>query len=212
MNIKIKREGFTLMEMVIAMSIFLIFLTAVFSTFITITDTQKKANLNRESVAEVREIINFISNETKDKAIDYSCYEDAICSTGFNGRNETDTIALISKNGLERTIIKKTETDGLYEIKSYNQNRLTTNQQWQAPEIENAIHSPNLRLQKALFLVTPNLDPFENTLEAAENTSIQYQPNLQIILNIQRKETEGEIDPNPIVVETSLSSRIYNSF
>ncbi len=208
------RKGFTLMEMVIAMSIFLIFLTAVFNTFITITDTQRKANLNRESVAEVRELISLITDETKDKALDYSCYTDAICSNGFDGRNETDTIALISKNGLERTVIKKrfNEEKNIYELTNYTQTRPTLSQAWLAPAAETPMHSENLKLQRALFLVTPNEDPFANTLEAAENTAIQYQPNLHIILNVQRKETEGETDPNPIVVETSLSSRIYNSF
>jgi prepilin-type N-terminal cleavage/methylation domain-containing protein len=214
MSNKLNKKGFTLLEMVVAMSIFFIFLTAIFNTFITITDTQKKANVNRESVAEAREVLEYISDETKDKSIDYSCYNDATCSNNFNGRNETDTIALISKDGLQRTVIQKdfNEEDQSYTISTFEQNRQKNNQEWQAPQIKNALHSPTLKIQKALFLISPDQDPFANTLEAAENNAIQYQPNLHLILNIKRKEADDELDTNPIVIETSLSSRIYNSF
>lgn len=212
-------SGFTLIEMVIAMGIFIMFLGVVFSSYIQISNAQKRANLNREAVSEAREILSYISQEAKEKAVDYSCYTDStvFCFDGIQG-NEVNQISLISKDGLERTIISKklNEETKNYEITTLTQVRQSTLRNWESAEIsqETPLHSENIQIQSARFEITPNADPFEANFETASNDQIQYQPALNVVLNVKRRQKTDIEEPDefPIVLQTSISSRIYNSF
>lgn len=202
------KKGFTLIEMVVSMSIFMIFLTVVLNSYISLTTTQNKANKNREAVAEAKEIFNFISEEAREKAIDYTCFQDTICGT------KEDTLSLISKDGLNRTIIRKQciSEEKNCTIYSKTQNRENALSAWISSE-ESPLHSANLKIQSVAFFVIPNLDPFnfgnlETQTDIYGKGVYQFQPVFHIILNIKRKEAEG-LDDNPIIIQTSISSRIY---
>jgi prepilin-type N-terminal cleavage/methylation domain-containing protein len=210
MNQKQNRKGFTLIEMIISLGIFMLFLTAIFGTYIQITGLQQKTNLSREAIAEAREVMTFISEEVKDKAIDYTCYADLFpCVNGING-NTVEEISLISKDGLERTIIKKirdSQTSQIY-LTTLNQSRTNTaNDQWIDQTQESKLHSDTLAFNDVIFQITPNLDPFSNSIEIASRDELQYQPVIHVNLNVARPESKSTI-----VLETSISSRIYNSF
>jgi prepilin-type N-terminal cleavage/methylation domain-containing protein len=211
-----KHSGFTLMEMVVAMSIFMVFLTAVFGTYIQITSTQKKANNNREAVAETREIFSFISDEAKEKAIDYSCYDTGSeCIGAQIGNGMISKIVFISKDGLSRTIIsvEKNEDEETYKITSAKFTRETTyGQNWIPNGNEYDLHSNNLKIESAKIILTPEQDPFIQNIVTATNEKIQFQPVIHMVLNIKRKAQSAESDPTPIVMETSFSSRIYGTF
>lgn len=204
------RKGFTLLEMIISLGIFMLFLAAIFGTYIQITGLQQKTNLGREAIAEAREIMTYISEEVKDKAIDYSCYSSLFpCVNGINGNN-IEEISLISKDGLQRTIIKKIrepETGQIY-LTTINQSRTNTaNQQWIDQTQESKLHSDTLKFRDITFQITPNQDPFSNNIEIASRDDLQYQPVIHVNLNVAQPESDSTI-----VLETSISSRIYNSF
>lgn len=188
----------------------MLFLTAMFGTYIRITGLQQKTNLSREAIAEAREVMTYISDEVKDKAIDYSCYKDLFpCVNGINGNN-VEEISLISKDGLQRTIIKKIhepETGKIY-LTTLNQSRTNTaNQQWIDQTQESQLHPDTLEFKDVIFQITPNQDPFSNDIEIASRDDLQYQPVIHIDLNVAQPESNSTI-----VLETSVSSRIYNSF
>lgn len=205
------RKGFTLIEMVISLGIFMLFLTAIFGTYIRITGLQQKTNLSREAIAEAREVMSYISDEIKDKAIDYSCYKALFpCVNGISGNN-VEEISLISKDGLQRTIIKKihdSETGKIY-LTSLNQARTNlANQQWIDQAQESKLHSDTLEFRDVIFQITPNQDPFSNDIEIASRDDLQFQPVMHINLNVAQPESED----GKVILETSVSSRIYNSF
>jgi len=207
---KLHRQAFTLIEMVISMGIFMIFITAIFSSYIQITNLQRRTNLSRENMAEARELITYITNETKEKAIDYKCYtESSDCPSGFVG-NTVEEISLVSKDGLNRTIIRKRRdvtTQELY-LSSQTQSRQSNTQDLWLSNPEKRLHSPSLKFDSITFQITPNQDPFSDDLSIVTNNNLQYQPIIHLNFNIHRKDSKSD---KPIVLETSISSRIYHS-
>ena len=205
------KKGFTLLELVISMSIFLIFLTAIFSSFITITQTQRKANLSRQNLSEAREIFNQINQEFKEKSIDYNCYStnDNTCiNSSLEGQNEINEIALISNNGLERVIFRKEfdEDESRWNITSLIQERGNITQDWSVSAISSGeLHSNELKISDAKFILGPNKNPYLMDPEIAANSKIQYQPNVHVILNVAR-----ENESNPIILQSTFTNRKYN--
>lgn len=199
-------KGFTLVEMVVALGIFMIFLAAVLSTFINLTTTQQKTNLNREAVSEVKSIVNQISTEAREKALDYNCY-DVEC-------NIATTLALISPDGLNRTLITTTCDDDLCDMFLEKQTRPATYTTAWPPGEKTQLNSPNLKILGVKFDMIPRDDPFnigngENPYQYQE--SLQYQPVFHLILNIARNSQAIDAESDPIIIQTSISSRLYNS-
>ena len=192
-------SGFTLIEMVISLGIFMLFIGMVLSIFISLTATQQKTNYNRETVSETKNIINTISTEAKEKAIDYNCYErEAICG------NRDNNLALISPNGLTRTIFSKSCTNGFCNLTQTNQSRSNRNESWALGQTSQ-LNSDKLKIKDLKFLIYPKENPFN--IENAANDKTQFQPVVNIIINIART-TSGNSDP--IIIQTSVTSRIYN--
>jgi len=207
--IQTDRPGFTLIEMLISLGIFMMFMSAILGSYIQISTLQQKTNLKRENIAETREVLDYITQKAKEKAIDYSCYQSATCPNGFVG-NTVEEISLISKDGLDRTIIRKqfdSNTQETY-LSSEEQHRDTPKNQLWTSSIAKRLHSPNLKFQNITFQISPNQDPFSDNLSVITNNALQYQPILHINLNLKRNNSEN---PEPIIFETSISSRLYHT-
>jgi len=204
-----KRPGFTLLELVISLGIFMMFMTAVLGSYLQITDLQRRTNLSRENIAETRELIQFISSEAKEKSIDYSCYQSATCPGGIVG-NSIEEISLISKNGLERTIIRKQtdpDTHKIY-LSSESGSRTNSNSNLWINTPSKQLHSSSLEFQNVAFQLSPNQNPFSRDLNVISNNNLQFQPVLHLVFDLKKKDSQND---DPLVFETSISSRIYHS-
>lgn len=215
----IKRKGFTLLEIVIALGIFMLFMGAVLNTFISLISVQQKANLSREGMSEAKEIMNFISVEAREKRIDYFCNPE---STGIRQTDSQTAIGLqcaidpdntilvfVSNNGLERLIIQKQikeiEDNEVIEVLAQNQERINIFSSWQDTNTI-PLHSGRLRIKNIEATITPNQDPYNF---ANPNVTIQH-PVAQIRLEIFRNAQNPDEETEPIVIQTSVSSRAYS--
>lgn len=215
-----KRKGFTLLEIVIALGIFMLFMGAVLNTFISLISVQQKANLSREGMSEAKEIMNFISVEAREKRIDYFCNPE---STGIRQTDSQTAIGLqcainpdntvlvfVSNNGLERLIIQKEDNDETIEqpdikVSAQIQRRDNIFSSWQ--DISTIpLHSDRLRIKNIEATITPDQDPYN----FAQTPTVIQHPVAQIRLEIYRNAQNPDGETEPIIIQTSVSSRAYS--
>lgn len=203
-HFKNRHNGFTLIEMVVSLGIFMLFIGLILNIFINLTATQQKTNSNRETVSEAKNILNLITTEAKEKSLDYNCYDKDAATCG----TIQDTLALISPNGLNRVIIKKECTENqcnLFQINQNKQNDLSPT--WFVGE-KTQLNSEKLRIKDIQFFITPIKNPFD--INNAAEASSQFQPIFHVILNLYRN-NKSDPDNSPIIIQSSISSRIYNN-
>lgn len=152
MNLKIKKtgtkKGFTLIEMLISIVIFVIFLGIVSSSYVNIVRAQREANDVRRMYSEVRDFVDFFGQEARLSTINYNCYSvsglaSAFCTSGgTSSQTETGTsntgiltgvcseyftlssgrttdLDLVRKDGLLRTIFHYDADNKKIQVKQY---------------------------------------------------------------------------------------------
>ena len=108
MKLTQKQSGFTLIEITVAITVFMIFTGIVLSSFIHLIGVQIEANRYRKVYSELNEILALISTDVKEYAIDYNCFKTAVCDPNIHNYQVQ---AFVSKDGLERHILSaKTKT------------------------------------------------------------------------------------------------------
>lgn len=218
-NKKLK-SGFTLLELVIALGIFMIFIGAIMNSFISLTSTQQKANLSREAASEAKDLLNYISVEAREKRIDYSCktannstYErDEYYALNCSDVNLETDIVFITNDGLERIIVSssKDNTSEFITITTKKQTRNNLISNWETVS-DTPLHSERLKILSSQFNITPTQDPYNFSIEQ-DITNLQ-QPKVEIILNIERNSKTQNASQStnlPIILQTSISSRSYS--
>lgn len=211
------RKGFTLIELVVSLGIFMIFTTAVISTFLSITQASSRANLNREQIAETSQILSYIESIAKENGLDYEY---------LNNSQQTptrQTFAYISPDFLTRYAFliqcpdNNLQTTTNQEFCTISSNTITRNNIIQDFVIQEGdwtpLHSNQLKIARFSAQHFPTQDPFTRTDEV--NLANQFQPITHITINLGRNlDTNFQAalsSTNPIVIQSSISSRLYNS-
>lgn len=211
------RKGFTLLELTISLGIFMIFSTAVISTFLSVTQASTKANLNREQVAESTEVLNYIESIAKENGLDYNYLQTS------QQTPSRQTFAYISPDFLTRySFLIECPANGLRPMSNSDfctiySNKTTRSNIIQDFVIQNGdwvpLHSNNLKIIRFTAQHFPNQDPF--TTSEVVTQANQFQPTTHITLNLARNYqtdySQALSSSNPIVIQTSISSRLYNS-
>lgn len=203
-----RRAGFTLVELLMAISIFMIFMLAATSSFLEIIRSQKTANETRLIYAELRNFVDYVTNETREGKIDYFCYQqDLLADLDYTAASlvrcdeaaEFNLVAgnnlrTISADGLSSSIIKFLPEEQIVCLKRYR----NVNDSWQLEEgyaegvVENKCGSgykefafANLAVEDLRFEIIPQLNPQS---EAAQSLlSGQFQPMLRMYLQVGSK-------------------------
>ncbi len=68
------RKGFTLMELLVAIGIFVTFLGVVTSSYVSIVRGHESTNERRKMIADVRYFIDFVTDELRDGTVEYKGY------------------------------------------------------------------------------------------------------------------------------------------
>lgn len=200
-----KHSAFTLIEMVIAITVFTIFIGTAIGSFLFFHRAQQDAAASRKLIFEAENIVTLMTELVKESKIDYSYKECEICGDSeVVGANNTDTIAFLSLDELTQTII---ELDSDEEILTILQNTFNETSE----EFENAdaydepalLHSNDVYVDSVNFRIFPNKDPFENL----SNNDLQYQPNVKIEITLKTLSRSGA--EKKLSFETTLTSRIY---
>lgn len=208
MNTENFKKGFTLLELTIAITVFVIFITVIFSSALYIMKAQREANEERKVYEESQFLLEFFAQNIRNGTPDYECYQDP--SDLCNGQNlvtnkglSDGVLALLLANGGERIIFKKLDDGSLGFLR-----QISTPSGFQNVigfTDFKVLNQDTVFVESLQFLITPVKDPFI----ALEDNQYQYQPRVTIFMDLKGK---SRIRPQGIrlKVQTTFSSRIYN--
>jgi prepilin-type N-terminal cleavage/methylation domain-containing protein len=180
-----KRTGFSLIEVMVVMAIFLTMMLIVSDIFIGVTSKQKKTLTSQQAVTESSLKIEQIVQTVRTNMIDYSYYRGNI-----NG--PVDTLALVDDEG-ERFLFSQSENCG-----DLSSRCLTLIRDGQ----ENIISPPRLNMDRIEFVIIPSSDPY------VAGSGVDQQPIVTMLLEGSPVNGETE-DVKPLVFQTSVTSRHY---
>ncbi|PIQ77815.1 hypothetical protein COV82_02570 [Candidatus Peregrinibacteria bacterium CG11_big_fil_rev_8_21_14_0_20_46_8] len=198
-----KQEAFTLIEMIVAITVFMFFLGFAFSSFQSVTRANAAATEAQKLYRDARHVLETLADDIRANTLDFTCLAqpgpgaktDISCaeSSISDGRNKK-ILPLISADGLRRTVYKF-EDGRLIQFTTVRPNTRSifaapTNESWKA------VNSGNLPLTSILFTVAPVRSPLEAT--NAADDAIQVQPIVRI-----------RLVSDTITLQASYSSRTY---
>lgn len=190
------KTGFTLVELIISIAVFMIFIGIATSSYAPLVKANKTANETQKIYRETRFVTDAISREIKTGALDYSCIDqnkiDALC-LGNQGKEIKRTIAIISPDGTMRTLFKFDTTNK--NVLIMRQTRLSAALPWSAGEWEQ-LSSDILKMEDMSFSFFPEKNPYESKNAGAD--ALQWQPSVSIM-----------VKTNGYDFRTTYSSRVY---
>lgn len=190
---KNNNKGFTLIEMLIAMSIFVIFTGILINSYSSIVASQNDANEYRDLYAEARHVMDKLTEELRGGVVYYPLNKEGIVNNQF--KSGVDRLTLLSKDG-ERSVcfahkdstVRFSERDST-EQKSY------------------ALTSEKVAVKELNLYVSPAADPYHAANIFAD--SLQFQPKVTVEAVFERD--RGVEDPYVVTFKTTVSSRVYQS-
>ena len=212
------QKGFTLIELMIAIVIFVTFLVMVSNSFIAIIRAQVGANEVRQMYSEMRNFVDFVNGEMREGTVDYFCYhQELIMSLDFNQASlvrcvegpeltvdSGNNLRTISKDGLLSSVIKfvpgKGEVPGVVEVQKFR----NIDGVW-APEsgYETGFKQfafGNLNVKNLHFDIYPKKDP----LIDPSDLSTQIQPMVEMIVSTSSTNPTVNFD---LQFQTMINSR-----
>lgn len=205
----LKKSGFTLVEMLVAMSIFMIFVGVLINSYTSIVRYQREANLYRVLYSDSRRVFDQISESVKNNAIYYPLVAngDYISSQKFlilvskDGKKQIkfsyEPIQVGEGNCLEncggRLIYEEFDENGR-PIKSYP---------LVSPEGQKGV-----RITEFNVFVSPSADPYRSENITAD--ALQFQPKVTIFARLEKDKLAGT-DRYGIDLQTTVSSRFYSN-
>ncbi|MBI4975600.1 prepilin-type N-terminal cleavage/methylation domain-containing protein [Candidatus Peregrinibacteria bacterium] len=187
--------GFTLVEVLVAMSIFVIFVGVLISSYTSIVKSQYDTNDYRVMYSEARKVFETVVGEFRKGMVDYG-NESYSCS-GIAFSQGVENIYLIDKDAVSRTRLYK---DGdfvkIAEKSSENQS---------FPEGV-ALNSSRIKVMDFKVYVYPSVDPYDQRYAGSD--SYQFHPLITVFATFEKNRNTGE--NFKVSFQTSVSSRIYD--
>lgn len=192
-----KKGGFTLVEVLIAMAIFMTFSGILINSYGSIVKSQREANEYRVMYSEAGAVFDTMVGELRDGMVDYEQYGMSLSQIG-------STIHLVRKDGMGKTQIifdpvnqeiqmKKGELDSSALIGT------------EPAFTSDLVLNNNVKVKNLTFYVSPFIDPY-----STDNVNYdlnQFHPKVTIFAEFE-KTIDGKIYSLPL--QTTISSRIYN--
>lgn len=203
--------AFTLIEMIIAITVFTIFIGFVMSTYLSFHRAQQEAALTRSLLLESEATFGLLVDSLKSQMIDYDRYagEDSSSSDaqfriaekfyfGVLDSSDTlitDTLYLIDADGVQTAYVWDEDEETL---------SLQTENEDGGLDID-LLHSEGINASFVSFEIFPDVDPYDS-----ENTSdddLQFQPIVQLVMAFSMP---GRVrDEVTVDLQTSVTSRFY---
>mgnify|MGYP003405314414 FL=1 len=211
------KKAFTLVELLISMVIFVIFLGVVSSSYISIVRAQKHANEVRKIYSDIRTFVDTLNEEIRLSSLDYDCYEGRVdfiggtlntCEQGISiSQGRSDYLSLMRKDGLEKTLFYYNRD----EAKMYVKKWLRAESGWiTAPGFEDgyrSLLSDIVKIENFAFAISPDKNPYSSDPLIYTNNSTQFQPKVTIFLTAtSRSDNTADFHFD---FQTTISSRIY---
>lgn len=201
--------AFTLMEMVIAITVFTVFIGASISTYTRFFEVEKEAAATRTLMMELQAVMDLMSQDLKDNKIDYDYYRS---SMALDPLGEAQNVPSTARFSPELVLLSPDgEMQWRYVWDSFDEDlslQIFDGEGQPLPGYMEPIdlNGPYTTVSHVSFRIFPAVDPFD--LQYKGQDAVQFQPNVQIELEF---ETPSRVGNEPIVLDlqTSVTSRFY---
>ncbi len=185
-----QQKGFTLIEMLIAMTIFVTFTGILINSYTDIIRSQRDANSFRLVYSEGRRIFDTFVDEVRNGVIYYS--DDMFLN------NAVEELTLVSKDGSR---VSKFEKNG-------DNIDFSESIACGVKHSSYALNSEDIRVSELSFYITPAFDPY--TKDNVRFDALQFQPKVTIYAKFERDRGDNKA-PYTFDLQTTVSSRFYSS-
>ena len=193
-------KGFTLVELLIAMSIFVVFLGILMKTYTSIIRSQREANDYRVMYSEARHVFETITQELRNGMVDYNHY----CADSYSLSGAQESIQIINKDGVGKRIITLEKVEDEDEVGKIKFDVFKTIND-ASPESD-YLNSDAVSVKDLNFYVYPYFDPYND--DYVLNDPYQFHPMVTVSAIFERERTNKA--PYVLTLQTTISSRIYN--
>ena len=199
-NIKKSGAGFTLMEMIVAIGIFVFAILAIMGVYTYATRGLRETTQGQKTLSEIRFDIETMAQKIRTSEIDYSKDFDLDLS-------EDGSSGIIDS---EPELYLKNEND-LNEMHYwYDDVNNSIKLQINAASPVDLIDTSNISVEKLNFYITPTQDPFELQEDGGGNLSYDanQQPKVTIVAVFKSKSARPS-EEDIIYLQTTVSTRVY---
>ncbi|MFA4936782.1 MAG: prepilin-type N-terminal cleavage/methylation domain-containing protein [Patescibacteria group bacterium] len=190
----IRRQGFTLMEIVVVMFIFTLASILIAEIFVNVQKAQQKIRDTQVAYTDARYLMEVLAREIRSDLIDYSAYGGSIPT---DPTDEVTELNLVTSQGAKLVFVYNNPCPDDPAIGCITINRDSGG--------DNVISSPKLSINKLVFYITPLTDPFPENVTASTQ---DIQPQVTIVLMASSTNIKIE-DQKPIYLQTTITSRAY---
>ena len=193
-------KGFTLVEMLISMTIFSAFVGILITSYTGIVKSQREANEYRVMYVEGRHVFETLVQELREGMVDYAFYAEGELL------GERSDIRLVSKDARTFTKINYYANNA---VVSLSKARLDPNQEagkGQPVFGESQKLNDKVRVSDFKIYVSPVIDPYNE--DYVEYDANQFHPKVTIYAKFEREFSDGR--NYTMDLQTTVSSRVYN--
>ncbi len=195
-----QQKGFTLIEILVSMSVFVLFLGVLINSYISIIGYQRDADENRILYMEARNVFEIIVQELREGMVDYP---------SLSSQQREGQIRLISKDLEHKTEFKLDEEGNILMGKAevidkmdfLNIKNLSVSQE------QFVVLNDRIFVEELKFYWTPSVDPYDDD-NVFKNLS-QFHPKVTVYVEF-RRDRSGSREPIKLFLQTTVSSRIYD--
>jgi prepilin-type N-terminal cleavage/methylation domain-containing protein len=171
--------GFTLVELLISISIFMVFLALAAGSYGSLVKANRAANDMQKIYREVRFIFDTMAAEIRNGNLDYACINETQLDPLCLENQFSKVLSVLGKNNLNRSLFKFDESDK--KLLALRQERAAADLPWSVNEWQ-PLASENFPLESLSFSFFPLKDPYESA--NAGNSDVQWQPLVTIRIKV----------------------------
>jgi prepilin-type N-terminal cleavage/methylation domain-containing protein len=190
-----RQKAFTLVEVIISVTIFSLFMGTAIGAYLSFHRAQYEAAIERSLMLEGDAILDQMTEDLRDFFIDYDVY------ASVDDTIESNTLFLVSPEGghvvydwnsEEGELTKQIFDDSGEPVPAYKDPLL--------------LHHDATEVSGLFFQIFPSRSPYSSS--AAGVSTLQYQPTVQIVLELERPGRLSEVVD--LELQTSVTSRFYS--
>lgn len=197
-KIQKQKGGFTLVEMLIAMAIFVTFTGILINSYSSVVKAQREANDYRIMYVEARQVFEALTQELRDGMVDYGHYDGTELPPGV-----LDEIYLVSKDNKVKTYIDYDDNTTVKVLKSV---RDPVTGIYPVPDDPKKLNSDEVKVKSFKIYVSPLIDPYDQ--DYVDYDINQFHPKVTVYAEFERTLRSGKV--YTMDLRTTISSRIYN--
>jgi prepilin-type N-terminal cleavage/methylation domain-containing protein len=190
------KPAFTLIEMIIAITVFTIFIGFSMTSYLGFHRVQQEAATTRSLIMETQSVLDMISQAIKENRIDYTRYFGAF---GDFKMISSSSLHLLSADGQKRIMYNFYEEELTYQ--EMDLGGVPKDGFWD-PIV---LNGKNTRVDHVNFSIFPSMNPYDTA--SAKDDDLQYQPFVELDMTFA---VPGRVrDEVFLDVHTSVTSRFY---